>query len=59
MSNAKNPRVDSESLNPCFYVGDLLDLFFGRELQEVSHPDKSGVLFPVLSDSRLTGQLDR
>ena len=29
MSAAENPQVDSESFNPCYYVGDLLDSFFG------------------------------
>ena len=30
MSTAENPRVDSESFNPCYYIGDLLDSFFGE-----------------------------
>ena len=28
MSTAENPRVDRESFNPRYYVGDLLDLLY-------------------------------
>ena len=31
MSTAENPRVDHESFNPRYYVGDLWDLFFERK----------------------------
>ena len=30
MGTAENPRVDSESFNPCYYVSDLLNSFFGE-----------------------------
>ena len=46
-------------LQPMLLCPWSLGFVFWRELQEVCHPDKFGVLFPVLSDSRLTGRLDR
>ena len=37
ISTAENPRVDSESFNPCYYmyVGDLLDSFFGGSYKKM------------------------
>ena len=45
MSTAENPQVDSESFNLRYYVGDLLDSFFGGSNKKFSIQISLGLCF--------------